>query len=144
MIAIAKKRLAEYDLASPTCDREELKAKTKEIVARPYMIDESPAGNPTPRREVSTGTVYVRDPRVVAYTQVRANGVCELCAQPAPFSRPDGSPYLETHHVVPLAENGPDTPNNCTGVCPNCHRALHSAENKDELAEILLAKLTNI
>jgi len=142
VIEIAKTRLAEYDLASPTDDHEELEAKTKEIIARPHMIDEPPAGNSIPRREVATVVVYLRDPRVVAYTQVRANGICELCAEPAPFSRPDKTPYLETHHVVPLAEGGPDTPSNCAGVCPNCHRALHSAANKDELAKLLLAKLT--
>ncbi|QJF51092.1 HNH endonuclease [Roseobacter ponti] len=144
VIAIAKARLAEFDLATPTDDREELEAKIKEIILRPYMISEPPAGNPTPRREVSAGFVYVRDPRVVAYTRVRANGICELCAQPAPFKRPDGSHYLETHHVVPLAENGPDTPQNCAGVCPNCHRALHSAENKDHLAKTLMKKLASI
>ena len=143
VIEIARARLAEYDLARPTDDREELEAKAKEIMARPHMINEPPAGNPAPRREVTTGIVYVRDPRVVAYTQLRANGICELCAKSAPFKRPDGSPYLETHHVAPLAENGPDTPENCAGVCPNCHRALHSAANKDELTKTLMAKLAS-
>jgi len=143
VVEIAKSRLAEYDLVAPTDDREELETKTREIIARPYMIKEPPAGNPTPRREFATGIVYLRDPRVVAYTQARANGICELCTQSAPFKRPDGSPYLETHHVVPLAENGPDTPENCAGVCPNCHRALHSAENKDELAKTLRATLAS-
>ncbi len=144
VIEIAESRLAEYVLATPTYDLEELETKTKEILARPHMINEPPAGNPTPRREFSKGIVYVRDPRVVAYTQVRANGICELCTRPAPFKRADGSPYLETHHVVPLAQNGPDTPENCAGVCPNCHRAMHLAENKDELGKILLAKLARI
>ncbi len=143
VVAIAKSRLNEYILATPTDDLDELDAKTKEIIARPYMIKEPPAGNPTPRREASTGYVYERDPRVVAYTQVRADGVCELCTNPAPFKRSDGSPYLETHHVKPLAEDGPDTPDNCVALCPNCHRALHSAENKDELAKQLMAKLVS-
>ncbi|MFK8035462.1 MAG: hypothetical protein AB8B94_15095 [Hyphomicrobiales bacterium] len=35
VIEIAKARLAEYDFATPTDDREELEAKTKEIIARP-------------------------------------------------------------------------------------------------------------
>ena len=143
VIEIAKTRLAEYELVSPTDDREELQTKVKQILMRPYMINQPPAGNPTPRRALATGTVYLRDPRVVAYTQVRANGICELCKQSAPFKRSDGSPYLETHHVVPLAENGPDTPENCACVCPNCHRALHSAENKDDLAKTLKAKLAS-
>lgn len=53
VIEIAKRRLSEYDLASPTDNREDLNAKTKEIMARPYMIDEPPAGNPTPKRALS-------------------------------------------------------------------------------------------
>jgi hypothetical protein len=143
VIEIAKTRLDEYDLATPTDDREELETKAKEIIARPYMINERPAGNPAPQRVIAKGFVYVRDPRVVAFTQRRANGFCELCTEIAPFKRPDGSPYLEAHHVVPLADNGPDTPENCAGVCPNCHRALHSALNKDELAKALMEKLAS-
>lgn len=137
VVAIAKERMADFELVEPTEDWEELDRRTQKIIARPNILSEPPAGNPSPRKEVATGTVFVRDPRVVAYTQIRAQGKCELCLLDAPFKRLDDTPYLETHHILPLANGGPDTIENCAAVCPNCHRALHSSGNRDELAEKL-------
>lgn len=137
VVQIARARIADFELAQPTQNRDELEQKIKEILSRPDMIAEPPAGNAVPTKEAVIGLLFVRDPRVVAYTQRRADGICDLCHEDAPFKRPDGSPYLETHHVLPLAEGGPDTVENCAAVCPNCHRALHSADNRQELAEKL-------
>ena len=36
---------------------------------------------------------------------------------------------------VPLSEEGEDSVSNIAAVCPNCHRELHYANNKEELAE---------
>jgi 5-methylcytosine-specific restriction protein A len=71
-------------------------------------------------------TNYKRNPDVVVEVLARANGRCEECGQAAPFIRKsDGTPYLEVHHRVPLAENGEDTVENAVGLCPNCHREAH-------------------
>ncbi|EXJ11258.1 putative restriction endonuclease [Nitrincola nitratireducens] len=70
--------------------------------------------------------VFLRNPDVVAEVLYRARGVCEKCGEKAPFSRrTDGSPYLEVHHKVRLADDGEDTLDNAIAVCPNCHRELH-------------------
>lgn len=86
---------------------------------------ECPLGKVRPQSTKSTTTIYCRDPKVKAWVLKRANGICELCKQPAPFTSTDGLPYLEAHHVRPLAEGGPDTPSNTVAVCPNCHKELH-------------------
>jgi len=143
VVKIAKERIVQFELAKPTADRLEIEKKTKGILDQPDMINEPPAGNPTPKKELATGIVFVRDPRVVAYTQKRAKGVCELCRAEAPFKRSDGTPYLETHHVIPLAEGGPDTPSNCVAICPNCHRAVHSASNRQKLTEKLKVAISD-
>ncbi len=44
---------------------------------------------------------------------------------PAPFKRPDGSDYLEVHHIIFLADEGPDTTENVAALCPSCHRECH-------------------
>ncbi len=70
--------------------------------------------------------VFQRNPDVVAEVLDRANGHCELCKQPAPFFRAsNGSPYLEVHHKLKLAEHGEDSVENAIAVCPNCHRQAH-------------------
>ncbi|WP_250520707.1 HNH endonuclease signature motif containing protein [Caballeronia sp. NCTM1] len=75
--------------------------------------------------EVKT-RVFNRNPYVVAEVLLRAKGICEACGSSAPFRRrSDNTPYLEVHHLKPLADGGDDTVANAIGVCPNCHRAAH-------------------
>jgi hypothetical protein len=82
-----------------------------------------------PRRpEVRSTTVVVfnRSADVVAEVLLRAAGRCELCRQAAPFQRAsDGTPYLEVHHRIRLADDGDDTVENAVALCPNCHRKEH-------------------
>ena len=80
----------------------------------------------TPVRIARTVYVFERNPDVVAEVLLRAKGVCERCAEKAPFlRRKDGSPYLEVHHNTPLAQGGEDTVENAVALCPNCHRCQH-------------------
>jgi hypothetical protein len=71
---------------------------------------------------------YRRSVTVAAWVISRALGKCEACGDDAPFLDVDGKPFLEIHHLKPLAEGGPDTPDNTIAVCPNCHRALHQVK----------------
>lgn len=79
-----------------------------------------------PKKVKALVEIFIRNPDVVAEVLQRANGVCENCNKPAPFNRKkNGTPYLEVHHRIKLANGGEDTVENAIGVCPNCHRALH-------------------
>ena len=62
-----------------------------------------------------------------------------MCGKEAPFKDKSGKPYLESHHVIPLANNGPDAIYNTVAVCPNCHRKIHILNNKKDMK-----KLTNV
>ena len=89
-------------------------------------------------REVTT-VRNQRNPYVVAYTLRRANGVCELCEQPAPFNRGNGEPYLEVHHVKDLKDGGGDMTENAVALCPNCHRMMHTLNRKSDIDILILA-----
>ncbi len=79
-----------------------------------------------PQSVTALTTVFDRNPDVIAEVIERAAGVCEKCGEPAPFlRRKDGSPYLEVHHKVTLANGGEDSVENAIAICPNCHRKLH-------------------
>lgn len=83
-------------------------------------------GNPNPRQKEIRTFQYERDPKVVAYTLMMANGVCSDCKNKGPFiSKITGLPYLEVHHVRTLKDGGSDTTDNVVALCPNCHRARH-------------------
>jgi 8-oxo-dGTP diphosphatase len=36
-----------------------------------------------------------------------------------------GKPYLESHHITQLADDGPDAPKDVVAACPTCHRKIH-------------------
>lgn len=61
---------------------------------------------------------------------------CEIDGSHETFvARATRLPYLEGHHLVPLAaqdgfKNSLDVYANLIGLCPLCHRKLHHAENK--------------
>ena len=129
-------------VTQPTAYRQKLAERVEALLAQPKLLATRPKGQEQPATQVVQVIQYARDPRVVAYVLNRAQGVCEACDSPAPFNRADGSPYLEAHHILPLAEGGPDTVENCAALCPNCHRAMHLAENKTEwTAKIARSKI---
>lgn len=112
---------------------ESVEFRKKVAQHRKVATDRVPAGNQAPKSIQCTVTRIERDPQVVAAVERRANGICERCGKPAPFLRPNGEPFLEVHHVEPLAEGGPDTVDNAVAICPNCHRECHYGANAGEI-----------
>ena len=86
--------------------------------------------DPTAKPMIVKTVVYRRNPDVVAERLLIARGVCEFCKSPAPFSRENGEPFLEVHHVIPLSEDGRDEVENTIALCPNCHREAHFGEER--------------
>ena len=73
-----------------------------------------------------TAVKFRRNPYVSAYAKTKANGICQDCGQQAPFiNKQTNEPFLETHHIIPLADGGDDTIENTIALCPNCHRKRH-------------------
>lgn len=111
--------------------QEEIKEKVKNIESS------------TVTKEVKT--VYrERNQFIAEYTKIRANGICDLCGKEAPFMDKNGKPYLESHHVITLANGGPDAIYNAVAICPNCHRKIHVLNNKadtEKLEKVILKYL---
>lgn len=130
------------DYAS-TADIEELEARTNRLIRRGERLFTPLGQNVVPVSE-SKVRVFSRDPEVRAFVLVQANGRCESCNQLAPFTTAAGVPYLEVHHVVPLANGGPDTVSNAVALCPNCHRRVHYAVDADDMVACLIAKIERL
>lgn len=96
-------------------------------------------GEPVERIDVTT-TVFPRDPTLRDAALDRANGKCELCLCPG-FLTEKGLYFLETHHVIPLSENGPDSADNIVALCPNHHREAHYGARASVIRETLLDHL---
>jgi 5-methylcytosine-specific restriction protein A len=93
------------------------------------------------RKQPTQSETFVRNPKVVAITLLRANWLCEVdgCSSPV-IEGADGKPIVEVHHLVRLADGGIDDPSNTVCVCPNHHRELHHGKKSAELQGALELK----
>lgn len=72
--------------------------------------------------------------KVRAYVLERAQGRCEYCKEKG-FMMPDGTRYLETHHIIALAKHGADQVDNVIALCPAHHREAHYGAEADALED---------
>lgn len=86
-------------------------------------------------------TIYARSRDVRIYVLRRADGNCEGCGTPAPFTNRDGKPYLEPHHTTRLSDGGPDHPRHVIALCPTCHRRVHHGDDGDDYNRSLIKAL---
>jgi len=91
-----------------------------------------------------TAKVYERYDKIKKYTLLRAGEHCEYCKAKAPFRKKDGSPYLEVHHILRLADFGDDKIENVIALCPNCHREAHHGENKERIYKEMLLTVEKV
>jgi 5-methylcytosine-specific restriction protein A len=103
---------------------------TKDLNELRRMAGEASSRPSTARERKSVARVRSRAVRV--YVLKRADGICEGCGDKAPFSTPEGRPYLEPHHIRRLSDGGPDDPQCVAGLCPNCHRRAHYSKDANE------------
>lgn len=78
------------------------------------------------------------------YVLMRSKGICEGCQSRAPFRKEDGTAYLEPHHTLQLADEGPDHPSHVIALCPNCHRRAHHAAEALAFNQSLIKLLLKI
>lgn len=127
---------------SPTSDEGALNTRFAELSKR--KLTGTPRGNAHPPQSSNSTHVFVRDPLVKAWVLQFANGCCDGCSQNAPFTTPDGMPFLEVHHVHPLAEGGPDQVSNAVALCPNCHRRCHLSVDRKEFTSSLYERIKRL
>lgn len=89
---------------------------------RDVLAPDKAAPTRSPSPHARSGPIYRRDARVRDAVLKLAGGNCERCGQQG-FLTATGERYLETHHVVGVAERGPDAIDNIIAICPNCHRS---------------------
>jgi hypothetical protein len=97
-------------------------------------------GTDSPAYVPYAGKRYARDPAVRNAVNERAAGKCEFCGSPG-FRRDDGSVYLESHHILALADEGADRMRNVIAICPGDHREAHFGERRKEIEQEMIAKV---
>jgi len=136
-------KLMDQENPSPIPEKDFAKARiTREKVIRRLSDEELAKRVKLLEKQVSKRQVlgyrYDSSEEIKELAKRKANGKCMLCRKDAPFSDKDGFPFLEGHHIVGLAEGGPDSEDNVVALCPNCHRKMHHLgleEDKIKLEE---------
>ncbi len=106
------------------------------------LVDK-PEGNSVPDRANYSGTRFKRDHNVRAHVVKRSSGRCEHCGQKG-FLMANGEGYVETHHIIGLAKQGPDTLANVIALCPNHHREAHFGKDAAALERAFLSTLAKL
>lgn len=122
----------------PTADRSLLESRSNTVLA--HGPNQRPKGTKRPKKTTTQVSTFVRSVQVVAWVLHEANGYCDGCGLIAPFSTAAGRPFLEVHHVLPLADGGPDVVENAVALCPNCHRRLHHSSDRHSYKSFILNK----
>jgi len=122
---------SEFSRSQSTRDKKALRLTDEQLRLKAAKAPRQPG------ERTVTNTQYERDPYVSRLTKRRAKGICELCAEPAPFIDAKGEPYLETHHIEWLSRGGEDSLLNTVALCPNCHRKMHVIDSKADINKLL-------
>ncbi|CAE6853555.1 HNH endonuclease [Paraburkholderia domus] len=105
---------------------------------RAKLTGSPPPPPPSKTVELTRTAIYDRDPQVVKDVKRRAaSGCCEFCGKLG-FPTPQGTYYLEAHHVIPLNLDGADTVKNVIAICPDDHRRAHFGEDRHELRDRMI------
>lgn len=89
-----------------------------------------------PKKYSTQSFAYARSEEVKKETKIRAQGMCQLCGNVAPFKGKDGEAYLEVHHVIWLSRGGSDSLDNTVALCPNCHARMHILDAQEDVAQL--------
>jgi HNH endonuclease len=132
--------LADHVKSACTMD---LLAQAKPLIVPDSIqdIDQSPIGAVglgSPEKVLRLLARFSRDATVRRRVLDRANGRCEYCGR-TEFTTCAGTPYLEAHHVLSLAANGPDSLENVIALCAAHHREAHYGANWEALAEKMMS-----
>ncbi|UYP07258.1 HNH endonuclease [Priestia megaterium] len=123
--------------------REKIQKKEARKMSQEQLTKRASSASKKPGSRMVVTKTYDRDIYVSEFAKARANGLCQLCEEPAPFLTKKGDPYLETHHIEWLSKGGEDTIENTVALCPNCHRRMHSLNSKKDVEKLKVVASKN-
>lgn len=98
--------------------------RTEEAIAADLFQDDSSSEEVKKTQKVIE--TFERNRKAVRDLK-RLYKTCQITGNNFVFSKVNGSPYLEVHHLIPLGEGGSDAPANLVVISAHIHRMLHYA-----------------
>ena len=101
------------------------------------LFDVDEIENPTPKKKEVIRKIRVRNSKAAKILKKLYGSTCQISGDEFVFLKPDGTPYIEVHHLIPLGAGGADSPENLIVVSAHIHKMLHYAN----VPEIDLSKI---
>ena len=98
--------------------------RTEEEIAKDLFLDDSLSKEVRKTQKVIETSE--RNRKAVRQMK-RLYKTCQITGDDFVFSKINGEPYLEVHHLVPLGKGGSDDPANLVVISAHIHRMLHYA-----------------
>lgn len=125
----------------------EIETRSKEEIFQDEIqniVAEKPPIGPIPKgsKRANTGETWKRNASYAAQALENAGHKCEHKSHHETFiNAKSGNHFVEAHHLIPMQfqdnfKYSLDVPENIIALCPNCHRAIHYA-NEDVKKEML-------
>ena len=123
----------------PKTTRYKRKERSEEEIIK-GLFDEDNSYTTEPEDKIKKAIVKVRNRNQKAVKGLKElyKGSCQITGERFTFIKKDGELYCEAHHLIPLGNEGADSPYNIIIVSPLIHKMLHYAE----VSEIDLAKIS--
>ena len=103
----------------------------EEITKSLFDEDNSYASEPEDKLKEVIVKVRIRNAKAVQGLKELYQGRCQISGEQFTFTKKDGALYCEAHHLIPLGNEGADSPYNIIIVSPLIHKMLHYAEVSD-------------
>lgn len=100
----------------------------EEITKSLFDEDDSYALKPDDKLKEVIIKVRTRNMKAVQGLKELYKGRCQITGEQFTFVKKDGTLYCEAHHLIPLGNEGADSPYNIIIVSPLIHKMLHYAD----------------
>lgn len=99
----------------------------EEITKSLFEEDENYTSEPEKELKEVVIKIWSRNAKAIKGLKELYQGKCQITGEKYTFLKKDGTPYCEAHHLIPLGNEGADSPYNIIIVNPLIHRMLHYA-----------------
>jgi 5-methylcytosine-specific restriction protein A len=113
--------------ATRRIDVQTIESREEQITNELLLEDDQNTDGGDPQKTRWVQAVFDRNQRAVRQLKQLYRGRCQLTGTTYTFEKINGELYSEAHHLIPLGEQGADSPFNIIIVSPLIHRMLHYA-----------------
>lgn len=116
-------------VAKPTKAKLQRKSRSEEEITKSlFDEDDSYTSEPEDKLKEVIVKVRTRNAKAVQGLKELYKGRCQITGEQFTFVKKDGILYCEAHHLIPLGNEGADSPYNIIIVSPLIHKMLHYAQ----------------